>query len=576
MSATALKTFSAISIGASAGLVGYKGYGSFKDFKSGRGIAGSLALSDIALTGVGLYYGYKAYRSPHLQASITKNIKDPLFTRKLKKLDKNSLYTKSFDPSKEFKTYKFDAVPQRTLRGHPISKDKISFLRSEIGVQTIKRPTIELAHYGDTGQRLLFRSELYGRSGFGIFKYNNDYSKVGGIPYFTETPRVISVPISRALSGQELSFTVLSKQATLHAYGFNKPIVKAPGGPTTIKFKDIPIVKNYAGGNVNFDKATPQFANAGSSNVVSVSRTDFQNMFSQTVGKHFVKSVPYVPSEVIAPYIPAPSIQSGFISIPLTLSSGKTIESKGSVSLISADLKLATKQEGISLTKTLTRQKNLLLIKQETGLVQEQGLALESKGLVKVKSKGKTRQKAASLSQSQSLQTSQVLEVTQRARAMPKTISKGLIIAPVLTTIPAGILFPFIPGLKRRKAAKPQGYDVLVRRKGQFFRITDKPLIKAQALSKGRFVVGNTAAATFRLQKAFGSLGSFKGRGIAQDFDMKIDRRTGGIVHIEKARRRIKSSGELREITYKGIQANRTKSRKTKRSKLLTKNIAGF
>lgn len=69
------------------------------------------------------------------------------------------------------------------------------------------------------------------------------------------------------------------------------------------------------------------------------------------------------------------------------------------------------------------------------------------------------------------------------------------------------------------------------------------------------FKVGTSASATFKIQESDSTdVGTFNGRGQRSDFYMKEN------MFIEKRERRIKSSGELREITFKGIQANRNKN----------------
>jgi hypothetical protein len=155
----------------------------------------------------------------------------------------------------------------------------------------------------------------------------------------------------------------------------------------------------------------------------------------------------------------------------------------------------------------------------------------------------------------------------------PSNPSKSYIPDPIIPRIPTST--SNIYGSSNSKRKIKSGFDVFVRRKGQFLKVNARPLIKSQALQKGFFTVGNTAAATFKIKRSFGSLGSFTGRGFSDDFDIKNDRRGGGIVYIERNRRRIKSGGELREITFKGIQANKGK-RKSNKNKLLTKSILGF
>ena len=79
---------------------------------------------------------------------------------------------------------------------------------------------------------------------------------------------------------------------------------------------------------------------------------------------------------------------------------------------------------------------------------------------------------------------------------------------------------------------------------------------ESEALNKGLSVVGTSARASTRIVKA--SAGAkkkrFYGIGILGNFYKK------GNVFIEKRGKRIKSRGELEEITYKGQRAIKSKS----------------
>ena len=73
----------------------------------------------------------------------------------------------------------------------------------------------------------------------------------------------------------------------------------------------------------------------------------------------------------------------------------------------------------------------------------------------------------------------------------------------------------------------------------------------------GATIVGRTAAATFKLVPTKAKqLGKFTGRGNLRDFYRK------GSLFIEKRGRRIKSRGEVEEITLKGLAALRFGKRK--------------
>ena len=118
---------------------------------------------------------------------------------------------------------------------------------------------------------------------------------------------------------------------------------------------------------------------------------------------------------------------------------------------------------------------------------------------------------------------------------------------------------PILPRRIRRSAPKTTitGFNVLVRRRGKFSIVNPQPLTKMQAIQYGALRVGTTAAATFKIQKASRpATGRFTGRGILRDFTRK------GSLYIEKPSRRIKSTGELQEITFKGIKSKKSKKKR--------------
>jgi hypothetical protein len=111
-------------------------------------------------------------------------------------------------------------------------------------------------------------------------------------------------------------------------------------------------------------------------------------------------------------------------------------------------------------------------------------------------------------------------------------------------------------GLPGRASA--QGFDVFVRRRGLFERVTAAPLSREQAKQFGAFVTGTTAAATFKLRPVAGApTGVFAGRGRLEQFDLRTDRRTGFQLFIEKPRFRISTPGEVREISRRGQMVSR-------------------
>jgi hypothetical protein len=100
------------------------------------------------------------------------------------------------------------------------------------------------------------------------------------------------------------------------------------------------------------------------------------------------------------------------------------------------------------------------------------------------------------------------------------------------------------------------GFDVFVRRKGQFEKINYAPLRRTEALGLGSFDVRTTPAATFKIEKAKEKATQrFKG-----SFDQSFFYRKGGLF-IEKKKKRIDTPGELRGITFKGLAALRLRRR---------------
>jgi hypothetical protein len=123
----------------------------------------------------------------------------------------------------------------------------------------------------------------------------------------------------------------------------------------------------------------------------------------------------------------------------------------------------------------------------------------------------------------------------------------------------------------KKKKRRTEGFNVLVKSKGIFRQVNQKPLNKSDAINYGAYRVGTSASATFKLEKTSGKPVSFNApKGNIQDFYTKKGS------YIEKRGRRIKSLGELKEITYKGIAVNRAKGKSPFTIKKDKKNIWGF
>lgn len=114
---------------------------------------------------------------------------------------------------------------------------------------------------------------------------------------------------------------------------------------------------------------------------------------------------------------------------------------------------------------------------------------------------------------------------------------------------------PTIAGFPKLDFGRPQGvkgFNVFTRIKGVFKKANIKPLSEQDAINFGAYRVGTTSQATFKIGEADGlAQDVFRGKGKLEDFYKKDD------LFIEKRGRRIKSIGELQEITFKGISSRK-------------------
>lgn len=118
----------------------------------------------------------------------------------------------------------------------------------------------------------------------------------------------------------------------------------------------------------------------------------------------------------------------------------------------------------------------------------------------------------------------------------------------------------FLPQQNKRKEELVSSYDVFVRKAGKFEKLNQEGLSKGQALDFGAFNVSNTARASFKLMPSSSPITPLRNNEVKgsfmkfkKNFDLKND------VYIEKKGKRIKSIGELREITFKGLLAKKGK-----------------
>jgi len=127
--------------------------------------------------------------------------------------------------------------------------------------------------------------------------------------------------------------------------------------------------------------------------------------------------------------------------------------------------------------------------------------------------------------------------------------SSSIIPSIIESQIPRASLFP---PFKKSNNKFSTGFGVEVRKKGKFRPIFGSFRTKKEATRFGMFKVGTTARASFRVvDKKTGIRRKFRGSGKPLDFYKK------GNVFIEKRGRRIKSRGEVREISLKGVRSQR-------------------
>ena len=114
-----------------------------------------------------------------------------------------------------------------------------------------------------------------------------------------------------------------------------------------------------------------------------------------------------------------------------------------------------------------------------------------------------------------------------------------------------------LPTLTQQRPIE-KGFLVAVRRFGEFGIVTPKPLSKQEALSFGAFKVGTTAAATFKLiETDKEATGKFTTKYLSNLYNQFYEKEGK---FIEKRKFRISTIGELREITFKGLAAQKSKS----------------
>ena len=153
--------------------------------------------------------------------------------------------------------------------------------------------------------------------------------------------------------------------------------------------------------------------------------------------------------------------------------------------------------------------------------------------------------------------------ITQQSIIQTGITKQGLTIQQILTPKTTTTQIPKIPGIRFPIKEKP-GINIFtaeVRREGRFVEVGSFETPFA-ATRKAREVVSTSAAASLRVRGPFGFLTG--GVGLPSDQFRASEKEEG--VFIEKKEKRIKSAGELREITFKGIAAQRAKGVRSRSS----------
>ena len=119
--------------------------------------------------------------------------------------------------------------------------------------------------------------------------------------------------------------------------------------------------------------------------------------------------------------------------------------------------------------------------------------------------------------------------------------------------VPEAIIRPTFGFKLPQQTQTQKGFNVFVRRGGEFRKVSPFALTEQSALAFGQRRVGTTAAASFKIEEASVGGTDLKIRPDLSDF-YKSTKEKG--VFVEKKERRIKSAGELSEITFKGIKAS--------------------
>jgi hypothetical protein len=119
---------------------------------------------------------------------------------------------------------------------------------------------------------------------------------------------------------------------------------------------------------------------------------------------------------------------------------------------------------------------------------------------------------------------------------------------------------PIPKPFQRSRQRAPQGFDVFVRTRGVFQKVSKSALGRSDARDFGAYNVANTPQATFTLRPSSSRVGTVSSKVKGSFFAFQSNFQKKGDLFIEKRGKRIKSGGEKAGITRLGILANKNKS----------------
>jgi hypothetical protein len=116
---------------------------------------------------------------------------------------------------------------------------------------------------------------------------------------------------------------------------------------------------------------------------------------------------------------------------------------------------------------------------------------------------------------------------------------------------------PYKSSVSRQK--RSSGFDVFVRKRGVFQKVSKTALSRSDARDFGAYNVANTPQATFTLRSSSSRKGTVSSKVRGSFFAFRSNFQKKGDLFIEKRGKRIKSGGEKAGITRLGILANKQK-----------------